>query len=199
MMPHVRLGGSCVFTLSTNCHQTQSTWFIHACFACSRTSNTSVKSALEIATEFSVGAAFSAGLVLCGMTHPTKVVGFLSPFYPAWDLSLPFVMVGAIAVSFFGFQTITGKLWACPPTLAKPVVCPAYSMPSPSAKIDAKLIAGGLLFGAGWGASGMCPGPAMVGLAHYSPQVGAYLAALAVGMFLEPTISKAVEKLTQKS
>ena len=43
------------------------------------------------------GGLFGFGLVLSGMTQPGKVIGFLDVF-GAWDPSLAFVMVGAIAV-----------------------------------------------------------------------------------------------------
>ena len=55
---------------------------------------------------------------------------------------------------------------------------------SPKAKIDAKLIAGSAVFGIGWGLSGFCPGPALVGLT--SGLVGSYVfvGAMFIGFFV---------------
>lgn len=35
-----------------------------------------------------------------------QVVSFLSPLYPCWDLSLLFVMGGAVLVALFAFQGV---------------------------------------------------------------------------------------------
>ncbi len=40
------------------------------------------------------GVLFGVGLVVSGMTRPTKIIGFLDPL-GKWDLSLAFVMMGA--------------------------------------------------------------------------------------------------------
>ena len=57
-------------------------------------------------SEFLVGLLFGLGLILSGMTDPSKVLGFLDIF-GLWDPSLAFVMGGAIAVGFFAFSMIT--------------------------------------------------------------------------------------------
>ena len=48
-------------------------------------------------TSFVSGIVFAIGLGISGMTRPMKVIGFLD-FFGAWDASLAFVMLGAIAV-----------------------------------------------------------------------------------------------------
>ena len=53
-------------------------------------------------SEFVVGLLFGLGLMLSGMTDPSKVVGFLD-LWGQWDPSLAFVMGGAILVGFFAF------------------------------------------------------------------------------------------------
>lgn len=67
--------------------------------------------------------------------------------------------------------------------VSKPLLQPAFCLPTATA-IDGTLLLGGVLFGAGWGMSGLCPGPALVSLAVLTPQLAAYLAALLVGMAL---------------
>ena len=57
---------------------------------------------------------------------------------------------------------------------------------SPAARdIDAPLIVGSVMFGAGWGLSGLCPGPAVTNLATLSPQVVLFVIAMALGMMLK--------------
>ena len=91
---------------------------------------------------------------ISGMLHPVKVSGFLSPTAPSWDPSLMLVMGGALALCAPGFYLIQKqqKMPACSLT---------YNIPN-NKTIDKKLVAGGVLFGAGWGLGGICPGPAIV-------------------------------------
>ncbi len=50
-----------------------------------------------LGSAFAAGLLFAVGLGVSGMTRPSKVIGFLDPF-GAWDASLAFVMVDAIAI-----------------------------------------------------------------------------------------------------
>ena len=54
-------------------------------------------------TSFVSGMVFALGLGISGMTRPIKVIGFLD-FFGAWDASLAFVMIGAIAVYFVAYH-----------------------------------------------------------------------------------------------
>ena len=47
---------------------------------------------------FAAGLLFGAGLIVSGMTMPSKVLGFLD-VAGAWDASLAFVMVGGIGLN----------------------------------------------------------------------------------------------------
>lgn len=99
-------------------------------------------------------------------------------------------MGAAVLISFIPFQSVLGRLWPTPNWAHNPVLTNAYSLPSPAAKVDKKLIVGGLLFGAGWGITGMCPGPALVSLASTAgPQVVAYLLGMVMGMASEHAVS----------
>ena len=123
-------------------------------------------------TEFLVGLLFGLGLMLSGMTDPGKVIGFLDLF-GAWDPSLALVMGGAILVGFFAF-TIAKKRTT---TFLGGVL----RIPS-NMDIDKKLLVGSLLFGAGWGLAGFCPGPALVLMADGQPKALVFVLAMLAGM-----------------
>ena len=130
------------------------------------------KSILHRLSEFLVGLLFGLGLILSGMTDPGKVTGFLDLF-GLWDPSLALVMGGAIAVGFFAF------------TLAKKrttnFLGGMLRLPAKN-QIDKPLIIGSLLFGAGWGLAGFCPGPALVSMASGQPKALLFVVAMLIGM-----------------
>jgi uncharacterized membrane protein YedE/YeeE len=119
------------------------------------------------------GLIFGAGLVISGMTQPTKVLGFLDVF-GAWDPTLAFVMGGALAVSLPGFYFARGR--------TRPLFAAHFRWPTRS-EIDAPLIGGAVLFGIGWGLVGLCPGPAIVNLATFLPQIVVFIAMMGVGIY----------------
>jgi uncharacterized membrane protein YedE/YeeE len=123
-------------------------------------------------SEFIVGLVFGVGLLLSGMTDPAKVLGFLDLF-GLWDPSLAFVMGGAILVGFFAF-TIAKKR-------TRNFLGGAISLPK-SNVIDKRLVIGSLLFGAGWGLAGFCPGPALVSMAAGQEKALIFVAAMVIGM-----------------
>ena len=114
------------------------------------------------------------------MTRPLKVIGYLD-FFGAWDASLAFVMVGAIAVYFVAYR------WGATGMRA-PLLAPAFALPQRS-DLDARLIGGAAIFGAGWGLGGFCPGPAITSLASGAPAVLIFVAAMVAGMYLHSWIS----------
>lgn len=124
------------------------------------------------ALEFLVGLLFGWGLLLSGMTDPGKVQGFLDLF-GAWDPSLALVMGGAIAVGVFAFA------------LAKRRSTTFFggAMRLPTARdIDQRLVVGSLIFGAGWGLAGFCPGPGIVAMAGGELKAAVFVAAMVAGM-----------------
>ena len=122
--------------------------------------------------EFLVGLLFGWGLLLSGMTDPAKVQGFLDLF-GTWDPSLAFVMGGAIAVGVFAFALAKRRSTA--------FFGGVMQMPT-SRDIDKRLVVGSLIFGAGWGLAGFCPGPGIVTLASGELKAAVFVAAMLVGM-----------------
>jgi uncharacterized membrane protein YedE/YeeE len=119
------------------------------------------------------GGLFGVGLVVSGMTRPEKVLGFLD-LAGDWDPTLLCVMAGAVAVHSVAYRWVRGRT----PLLAERLFVP------PGTPIDARLCAGALLFGVGWGLGGYCPGPAIVSLASGSASVLVFVVAMLAGMWL---------------
>ncbi|MCE2773926.1 MAG: hypothetical protein LW687_01220, partial [Burkholderiaceae bacterium] len=59
----------------------------------------------------------------------------------------------------------------------------ALHMPT-SSDIDKRLILGALLFGAGWGLAGFCPGPGIVSMAAGQPKAAVFVVAMLAGMLV---------------
>jgi uncharacterized membrane protein YedE/YeeE len=93
------------------------------------------------------GLLFGAGLTVSGMVNPMKVLNFLD-LAGQWDATLITVMGGGLAVTLIGYRIIFAR--------QKPLFAAGFLLPGTSV-IDAKLLGGAALFGAGWGLSGFCP------------------------------------------
>nr|BFD62408.1 YeeE/YedE thiosulfate transporter family protein [Bdellovibrio sp. HM001] len=127
-----------------------------------------------------VGFVFAIGLGVSGMTQPQKVVGFLDLF-GNWDPSLVFVMAGAIAVHFVTYRLIRRR-----PT---PLLDTKWHVPTKT-ELTPALMVGAVLFGAGWGLAGFCPGPAVTSLASFEPRVFYFVISMLVGMYLFRLVDK---------
>lgn len=126
----------------------------------------------QIVVALFAGALFGAGLAYSGMADPARVQGFLDLFGD-WDPTLAFVMGGAMLP--------TALAWIIQRRLDKPFADAHFSLPDTS-RIDRKLTIGAVLFGAGWGISGLCPGPGLADLAINPLPALAFVIALLAGM-----------------
>ena len=124
---------------------------------------------------FICGIVFSIGLGISGMTQPQKVIGFLDVF-GEWDLSLAFVMSGAV-LSYLILQ-----LWI-QRNFSIPVLGGSFQITSRK-DLDRSLIIGALLFGSGWGLGGYCPGPAITSLGSGSLNALLFVVAMGIGMLV---------------
>ena len=125
----------------------------------------------QILTALGAGIVFGLGLAISQMVDPAKVLGFLD-LAGDWDPSLAFVMGGAVVVSFFGFRAASARV--------RPFFAAAFQMPK-ATDLDARLLGGAALFGVGWGLVGICPGPAIAGLAFGLTESVIFVVALLVG------------------
>ena len=124
------------------------------------------------------GMLFGAGLAVSGMTDPARVRGFLDVF-GAWDPTLAFVMGGAVLVM--------AAAWRLRSRMLRPVFGEKFSLPDRT-DLDARLIAGAVLFGIGWGIAGLCPGPALASLALSPAAVIPFVIAMLAGMVLQKIV-----------
>ena len=128
--------------------------------------------ACRILAGFLAGCLFGAGLVVSHMIDPLKVLGFLD-IAGDWDPSLAFVMAGAIPAAAIGV--------ALGHRARHPLYAPAFAQP-PRQPVNARLLTGAALFGAGWGLAGYCPGPALAALGNGAPGTAIFVAAMLAGM-----------------
>ena len=131
-------------------------------------------------SEFVVGLLFGLGLMLSGMTDPGKVIGFLD-LLGNWDPSLALVMGGAIAVGFFAFALAKKR--------TTNFFGGALHLPK-STQIDKRLIWGNVMFGAGWGLAGFCPGPALVSMATGQDKALVFVLSMVFGMIVYELIQR---------
>jgi uncharacterized membrane protein YedE/YeeE len=123
---------------------------------------------------FAAGLLFGIGLIISGMTDPSKVLGFLD-LAGRWDPSLALVMAGAIGVGLPAFWYAARR--------DKALLGDTLRLPT-ARHIDRRLVLGGLAFGVGWGLAGYCPGPALASLAVGGARPLIFTIAMLAGMAL---------------
>lgn len=125
-----------------------------------------------IVPSFFLGVLFGLGLLLSGMSNPANVIAFLD-VTGHWNPALLWVMGGAVLVAILPFQWKIRRQRAW-----------AEQTATTGSGIDWRLLVGSALFGIGWGLSGLCPGPAVLGAgAGYLPSI-VFVVAMLAGMGL---------------
>ncbi|WP_127107449.1 DUF6691 family protein [Pararhodobacter zhoushanensis] len=124
------------------------------------------------------GGLFGTGLLISGMTNTDKVQGWLDIFGD-WDPTLAFVLGGAILPMAVAWNIASRR--------AKSLL--GSPLPGkPGTEIDGNLVIGSLMFGAGWGLVGLCPGPAIASISWGGIGGLVFLAAMLAGMLLAPAV-----------
>jgi uncharacterized membrane protein YedE/YeeE len=126
------------------------------------------------------GVLFGLGLCVSEMINPARVVGFLDVLGD-WDSTLVFVMAAAVGITGIGFPVVLGR--------SKPLFADRFEVPK-KFDIDARLLTGSVIFGVGWGLSGLCPGPAVTALASMSPSIFMFVAAMCAGQLIASRFEK---------
>lgn len=123
-------------------------------------------------SQYLIGVLFGLGLIISGMSNPQKILNFLD-ITGNWDPSLIFVMGGAILVGLGGFFLVSKR--------SEAFFGGALHIPT-RRDISKPLVIGSLIFGAGWGIAGFCPGPAIVALGAGHLKALAFILAMLAGM-----------------
>ncbi|ALM52581.1 YeeE/YedE family protein [Halomonas huangheensis] len=139
---------------------------------------------MKLPSAFVAGLIFGLGLILSGMTDPSKVIAFLD-LAGVWDPSLAFVMGGAITVASIGFYFASKRSRA---VLGDPMRLPTAT------RIDRRLVLGSLAFGVGWGLAGYCPGPVVASLLSGRSEPLIFFVAMLAGMALYEFQTRLSEK-----
>ena len=133
---------------------------------------------MRLIAAFFAGGLFGVGLLISGMTDTRKVIGWLDIFGD-WDPTLAFVMGGAIVPMAIAWQ-IAARRGA--PALGGTFPTPAEP------RLGRNLVVGSVLFGAGWGLAGLCPGPAIASITWGGTGGAVFLVAMILGMLAAPSV-----------
>ena len=134
----------------------------------------------RIIAAFLAGAVFGLGLVIGRMSDPNIVLGFLD-VAGDFDPSLLFVMAGAVCTTVIAFRFVLRR--------ERPLFDADFHLPTAKV-VDARLVGGAALFGVGWGLSGYCPGPLLVGVAGGSATALLFLPAMLVGGWVRRFVAR---------
>jgi hypothetical protein len=130
---------------------------------------------------FLAGLLFGIGLVVSGLANPARVIGFLD-VAGRWDPTMLLVIVASVGVSAAGF--------ALARTRQRTLLGTAMQLPT-ARGIDSRLVLGSLLFGAGWGLAGFCPGPVLVALGAGYSKALVFVVAMLAGMLVHEVAERA--------
>lgn len=117
------------------------------------------------------GAVFGFGLAWSTMVRPESVINFLT----FQDFGLLIVLGIAVAINLLAYQVL-------PRLRSRPALGGAFQRRPFT--LDRRAIAGGVLFGVGWGLCGVCPGPALAGIGAGNADLLVAPAAILAGALL---------------
>jgi uncharacterized membrane protein YedE/YeeE len=127
----------------------------------------------QVFTASFAGLLFGAGLTISTMVYPARVLSFLDIF-GNWDPTLAFVMAGGLFVYlpifYFYIKPQSTTLFG-----------ESFQLPNKQG-IDTRLVIGAVIFGIGWGLSGICPGPAVTNLSGGLTETLMFIFSMLLGM-----------------
>ena len=132
----------------------------------------------QLVVSFIAGLLFAFGLIVSGMSNPSKVLHFLD-VTGNWDPTLAFVMAAALLVTFPAFRFVLKR--------SAPLLSDRFYLPTKQ-QIDVPLITGAAIFGIGWGLAGLCPGPALTALGSGATSAFVFVAAMIAGALVQKYI-----------
>ena len=133
----------------------------------------------RIISAFLAGAVFGIGLAVGRMSDPNVVLGFLD-VAGDFDPSLLFVMAGATGTTLLLFRFVLRR--------DRPLLDADFHLPTKTL-VDVRLVAGAVVFGIGWGLSGYCPGPVLVGAGGGMWTAWLFIPAMLAGGLLQRAVS----------
>jgi len=120
------------------------------------------------------GLLFGFGLSLSAMLDRHRIINFLD-ITGNWDPTLLYVMFSAVLVTVVFFRFILRR--------QAPILDNRFRLPTRK-DIDAQLVIGSAIFGAGWGLSGYCPGPGIAAITLGSLNAILFMLAYITGSLL---------------
>lgn len=130
------------------------------------------------------GTLFGLGLAVAQMVDPAKVINFLDLF-GTWDPSLAFVMGGGLLVNAIATPFIMRR--------KTPLLAEFFRTPTKH-QADKRLIVGGVIFGAGWGLAGYCPGPMITSLSFANADIITVVVAYVIGTLIARVVLRTWER-----
>jgi uncharacterized membrane protein YedE/YeeE len=132
---------------------------------------------------------FGSGLCISGMCTPERIVRFLDfAGKEGWDYTLAGVLGAGLAVTSFFFPFMQQRNFS---TLVEGKslgnIIKIGKTPE-NMVIDWKLVIGSILFGVGWGLTGLCPGPGIVTLSACKKAATIYVPSLLAGILLKDAV-----------
>mmetsp|Transcript_8199 Transcript_8199/g.14843 ORF Transcript_8199/g.14843 Transcript_8199/m.14843 type:complete len:370 (-) Transcript_8199:967-2076(-) len=134
------------------------------------------------------------GMGIGGMTDPRRANAFFNLFNLGteyWDPSLLIVFASALVAHAVMYYLVR-------PLFKQPAFASRYAIPTRT-DLNAPLVLGSALFGAGWSLTGLCPGPAMVAFIGFDRKTVIFVVALGVGFALQKAVQARDSKKTPGS
>ncbi|MFB6115659.1 MAG: DUF6691 family protein [Candidatus Nanohalobium sp.] len=128
------------------------------------------------------GLIFGVGLSVSNMAKPEVVLNFLN----FRDFGLVFVMFGAAIVTGIGFQIL--------PKIRERSLMTGDKLGKRIKSLDRKVVIGGIIFGIGWGISGICPGAAYASLGIGNLKILWAIGGMFIGAYLQIHLRKVLNK-----